>query len=174
MEIQHSRSCLAIFRRYMKLQGSHCYSSYWILYKASVLGSGDPGSLGTPFAYLAWNSATRGGKAHFMYAVTVENPRPEQGRHTHLHSNIWKLVTRWGKEHCTYAITQETPPPQLGRHTHLLINLWNFATRVARHNSCKQLLWKPRDPCGEKHMHFHSYRGNFAMWAGKAHTFTYT
>jgi hypothetical protein len=177
MELQRSRSCLAIFRRYMELQGSHCYSSYWILYKASVLGPGEPCRLGTPFAYLAWNPATRGGKAHFMYAVTVENPRPEQGRQIHLHNNIWKLTTRGGKEHFICAVTQETPRPELGRHTHWHTNLWNFATPVVRHSSCKQLLRKPRDPrgkgtcisiviaensrCGQaRHTHLRSYRGN--------------
>jgi hypothetical protein len=32
--------------------------------------------------------ATRGGTAHFIYAVTVQTPRPEQGRHTQLLSYV--------------------------------------------------------------------------------------
>jgi hypothetical protein len=50
-----------------------------------------------------------------MYAVTVETPRPEQGRHTHLLSYIWNLATRGGKAHFMYAVTVETPAIQAGK-----------------------------------------------------------
>jgi hypothetical protein len=54
-----------------------------------------------------------------MYAVTVETPRPEQGRHTHLLSYIWKLATRGGKEHFMYAVTVETLRSGQARHAHI-------------------------------------------------------
>jgi hypothetical protein len=64
-----------------------------------MLVHGDPGRLGTHLRIYRGIPATYGGKAHSMYAVTVEPPRPEQGRHTHLLSYIWNLATRGGKEH---------------------------------------------------------------------------
>jgi hypothetical protein len=51
-----------------------------------MLVPSDPGSIGIHI--YSGIPATRGGKAHFMYAVTVETTRPEQGRHTHLRSYI--------------------------------------------------------------------------------------
>jgi hypothetical protein len=51
-----------------------------------MLVPGDPGSIG--IRIYREIPATRGGKAHFMYAVTVETPRPEQGRHIQLLSYI--------------------------------------------------------------------------------------
>jgi hypothetical protein len=62
--------------------------------------------------------ATRGGKAHFMYVVTVETPRLEQERHTHLLSYLWRLATRGDKEHFMYAVTAEIPRSGQARHTH--------------------------------------------------------
>jgi hypothetical protein len=73
--------------------------------------------------------AIDGGKAHFTYAVTVETPWPEQGRHTPLLSYIWNLATCGGKAHFMYAVTVETPGPEEARRTHLLSYIWNLATR---------------------------------------------
>jgi hypothetical protein len=58
-----------------------------------------------------------GGKAHFMYAVNVEAPRPEPVRHTHLLSYLRKLATRGGKEHFMYSVTAETPRSGQTRYT---------------------------------------------------------
>jgi hypothetical protein len=49
-----------------------------------MLVSGDPGSIGVNI--YRGIPATHGGKTHFMYAVSVENPRSEQARHAHLSS----------------------------------------------------------------------------------------
>jgi hypothetical protein len=54
-----------------------------------------------------------------MYAVNVETPRPQQGRHIHLLSYNWNLATRGGKEHFMYAVTVETPRSGQERHAHL-------------------------------------------------------
>jgi hypothetical protein len=54
-----------------------------------------------------------------MCAVTVETPRPKQGRHTHLLSYILNLATLGGKEHFMNTITVETPRSRQARHTHL-------------------------------------------------------
>jgi hypothetical protein len=60
----------------------------------------DPGRLGAPsYVFTVKIPAACGAKAHFIYAVTVETPRPEQERPTRLLSYIWNLATPGGKEH---------------------------------------------------------------------------
>jgi hypothetical protein len=90
---------------------------------------GDPGGMGIHI--YRGIPATRGDKANYMYAVTVEIPRPEQGRHTHLHSYIWNLATRGGKEHFMYAVNVETPRSGQARHAHLRSYGWNLKNEYA-------------------------------------------
>jgi hypothetical protein len=67
-----------------------------------MLVPGDPGSIGIHIYVCTVEYQ------HFIYAVTVETPRPEQGRHAHLLSYICNLATRGGKEHFMYAVPVET------------------------------------------------------------------
>jgi hypothetical protein len=73
-----------------------------------------------------------------MYAVTVENSRPKQGRHTHLLSYISNLATRGGNEHFMYAVTVEIPRSGQARHAHLSSyrgNLKNVYASVLQYRS---------------------------------------
>jgi hypothetical protein len=83
----------------------------------SLLVPGDPGGQEHPFTYLPWKPATRAGKAQFMYAVTVETPRPGQGRHAHLLSDIWNFTTRGGKAQFMYEFSVESPRSKHARQT---------------------------------------------------------
>jgi hypothetical protein len=53
-----------------------------------MLVPGDTGRLGTPIYLFRVESLQPVWARYFMYAVAVETPRPEQGRHTPLLSYV--------------------------------------------------------------------------------------
>jgi hypothetical protein len=89
---------------------------------------------------------TRGVKEHFIYAVTVETPRPQQGRHTHLFSHLCKFATHgaWHSS-CKQLLWKPRNPGRQGKPIYL-VTFENSPPVGARNTSCTQLLRKPHDP----------------------------
>jgi hypothetical protein len=123
------------------------------------------------FTYYIWNLPTRGVKEHFMYAVTVETLRPEQGRRTHLLSYHWNVMIHGARQVHVRSYCR-SPTIWAGRHTHLLSHLWKLATRVGKEHFMYTVTAETPRSGQARHMHFCISCGNLAIWAGKAHSFT--
>jgi hypothetical protein len=132
-----------------------------------------------------WNLETRGVKEHDIYAVTVETPRPEQGWRTHLLSYLSNFKTDGARRSsCKQLLRKPRNPSRQGKPIYL-VTFENWQPKRARNTSRTQLLRKSRKAQyiyavivetprsgQERHTHFRISRGNLAMWAGKAHSFT--